>query len=103
MAAKSSNEDLLISFHPTPDYAGIAKAAAGKQFGDLEGGLYTATVGTAEELDAALTEAIQEVSTGRGACIEVLLADESPVSQAKGKGNEMLAKDVKEEKEGTAG
>ena len=90
-----------ISFHPTPDYAGIAKAAAGKRFGNLEVGLYAATVGTVEELETVLAEAVREVSAGRGACVEVLLVDEGPVSQAKKREDEVV-KDAMEEEKGTA-
>ena len=103
LAARSSNEDLFISFHPTADYAGIAKAAAGKRFGKLEGKLYTATVSTADELKTALVEAVKEVSVGRGACVEVVLADESPIGQVKDEDNDVVMKNAREEEAGAAG
>jgi hypothetical protein len=61
--SKVSNEELNISFAPTPDYAGIAKAAAG-------GDLYAATAGTAEELDKVLAEAVKQVLGGTTAVID---------------------------------
>jgi hypothetical protein len=64
--SKVSNEELNISFAPTPDYAGIAKAAAG-------GGLYAASADTVEELDKVLSEAVEQVLNGTPAVIDAHL------------------------------
>jgi hypothetical protein len=61
-----SNEELNISFAPTPDYAGIAKAAAG-------GDLYAAQASSVEELDKVLEEAVKEVLSGKPAVIDAHL------------------------------
>jgi thiamine pyrophosphate-dependent acetolactate synthase large subunit-like protein len=65
-ASKVSNEELNISFAPTPDYAGIAKAAAG-------GNLYAAQAGTVEELERVLKEAVESVNGGVSAVVEARL------------------------------
>lgn len=52
--SKATNEDLNISFAPTPDYAGIAHAASG-------GKAWAGHAGTAEELARVLPEAIRKV------------------------------------------
>lgn len=61
-----SNEELNISFAPTPDYAGIAKAASG-------GKIWAGSAGTAEELDKVLKEAVKEVLGGRSAVVDAHL------------------------------
>lgn len=65
-ASKVSNEELNISFAPTPDYAGIAKAAAG-------GNLWAEHAGTVEELARLLPEAVQSVLNGVGAVLDAHL------------------------------
>lgn len=54
--SKVSNEELNISFDPTPDYSGIAKAAAG-------GDLYAARADLAgpEHLERVIKEAVDAV------------------------------------------
>lgn len=74
--SKVSNEELNISFAPTPDYAGIAKAAAG-------GDLYAASADTAEELDKVLAEAVEKVLSGVPAVIDAHL--EGPQGKYDGK------------------
>lgn len=64
--SQASNEELNISFSPTPDYAGIAKAAAG-------GELWAGRAGTVGELSKLLPEAIQSVLSGKGAVLEAQL------------------------------
>lgn len=64
--SRATNEDLNISFAPTPDYSGIAKAAAG---GELWAGC-AATVG---ELARLLPQAVQSVLNGTGAVLEAQL------------------------------
>lgn len=58
-----TNEELNISFATTPDYAGIAKAAAG-------GRCWTGIANTAVELERALTEAVKVVNSGICAVID---------------------------------
>jgi hypothetical protein len=55
--SKVSNSQLNISFEPTPDYAGIAKAAAG-------GDLWAIRTAKADELARLLPEAIAKVKRG---------------------------------------
>lgn len=64
--SKVSNEELNISFAPTPDYSGIAKAASG-------GEIWAAHASTAEELGKLLPEAIQSVLDGRSAVLDAHL------------------------------
>jgi len=66
LGSKATNEDINISFAPTPDYAGIAKAAAG-------GELYAASAGTADELEKVLSEAVKSVQSGRSAVVDAHL------------------------------
>jgi thiamine pyrophosphate-dependent acetolactate synthase large subunit-like protein len=64
--SKVSNEELNISFAPTPDYSGIAKAAAG-------GEIWAAHAGTADELGKLLPEAIKSVLSGTSAVLDAHL------------------------------
>ncbi|KAJ9161590.1 thiamine diphosphate-binding fold protein [Coniochaeta hoffmannii] len=65
--SKASNEEINISFDPVPDYAGIAKAAAGGQ-------LHTAKVDKAADLEAVLKKAIEEVQAGTPAVLDCKVA-----------------------------
>ncbi|KAH7028903.1 thiamine pyrophosphate enzyme, N-terminal TPP binding domain-containing protein, partial [Microdochium trichocladiopsis] len=58
-----SNEDLNISFSPTPDFAGIARSASGNT-------AYAAVVRTAGDLLRVLPEAVAAVQGGVSAIIE---------------------------------
>ncbi|KAH6693520.1 thiamine pyrophosphate enzyme [Plectosphaerella plurivora] len=62
-ASKASNEEINISFAPSPDYAGIAKAAAG-------GDLFAARVDRLEELEGVLAKAIATVEGGQSAVVD---------------------------------
>lgn len=62
-----SNKELNISFDPTPDYSGIAKAAAG-------GKAWAGVASTVEELNRMLPEAVEHVKGGVSAILEVRLA-----------------------------
>nr|OQO16476.1 hypothetical protein B0A51_13962 [Rachicladosporium sp. CCFEE 5018]OQO24825.1 hypothetical protein B0A51_07638 [Rachicladosporium sp. CCFEE 5018] len=64
--SKATNEDLNISFAPTPDYPGIAKAASG-------GKCWTGVAGTVEELAKLLPEARKAVESGVCAVLEAQL------------------------------
>ncbi|KAH8705204.1 putative thiamine pyrophosphate enzyme [Talaromyces proteolyticus] len=64
--SKVSNEDLNISFVPSPDYPGIAKAAAGGQ-------LWAGRASTVKELSEQLPRAIQSVLSGTSAVLEAQL------------------------------
>ncbi|KAL2270573.1 hypothetical protein VTJ83DRAFT_2757 [Remersonia thermophila] len=63
LGSKASNEEINISFDPSPDYAGIAKAAAG-------GELFAARVDNAADLDRVLSEAIAAVESGQAAVVD---------------------------------
>jgi hypothetical protein len=62
-----------MSLDPSPDYSGIAKAAAGDNFGSLKGGLFAGKVTTTAELKDVLERAVREVQIGRGAVVEIVL------------------------------
>ena len=61
--AEATNEEINISFAPTPDYAGIAKAAGA-------GDIHAFTVTAANELEAVLSEAVAKVQTGQTAVVD---------------------------------
>lgn len=58
-----TNEELNISFAPTPDYAGIAKAASG-------GALFAEKVAHAEDLHDVLSRAVRSVESGVAAVVD---------------------------------
>jgi thiamine pyrophosphate-dependent acetolactate synthase large subunit-like protein len=64
--SKATNEDLNLSFDPSPDYPGIAKAAAG-------GELWAGRASTVKELSEQLPKAIQSVLSGKSAVLEAQL------------------------------
>lgn len=67
IGSRISNRDLNISFDdPSPDYAGIAKAASG-------GRIWTGYADTVGELDGILEKAVETVRKGTGAVIECRL------------------------------
>lgn len=65
-ASKVSNEELNISFAPTPDYGGIARAASG-------GKIWAGFTSKADELDRLLKEAVETVKGGTSAVLEAQL------------------------------
>lgn len=65
--SKLSNEGLNISFSPTPDYSGIAKAATG-------GKAWAGMASSVKDLEMMLPEAICAVQAGNSAILEVRLA-----------------------------
>ncbi|KAH0593504.1 hypothetical protein MHUMG1_08642 [Metarhizium humberi] len=65
--SKLSNEGLNISFSPTPDYSGIAKAATG-------GKAWAGMASSVKDLERMLPEAICAVQAGNSAILEVRLA-----------------------------
>ncbi|KAL5001278.1 hypothetical protein BDV10DRAFT_182517 [Aspergillus recurvatus] len=64
--SKATNEELNISFAPTPDYAGIARAASG-------GHIWAGVAGSVGELGRLLPEAVESVKNGVGAVLEAQL------------------------------
>lgn len=66
MGSKATNEELNISFAPVPDYAGIAKAAAG-------GELFAEKVSNAADLDDVLKRAVDSVLKGTTAVIDAVV------------------------------
>ncbi|KAI9842837.1 MAG: hypothetical protein M1837_006858 [Sclerophora amabilis] len=62
-ASKATNEELNISFAPSPDYSGIAKAAAG-------GNLWAGRAKTVAELQQMIPEAVKAVKGGTSAVID---------------------------------
>ena len=66
LGSKVTNEELNISFAPVPDYAGIAKAAAG-------GHLFAEKVAKASDLEDVLTRAIDSVKNGTTAVIDAVV------------------------------
>ena len=67
--SRATNEELNISFAPSPDYAGIARAAAGGG----ERGLWADRASTVDELTRKLKEAVDAVKMGRGAVLDAQL------------------------------
>jgi len=67
LGSQASNEEINISFDPVPDYAGIAKAAAG-------GDLHAARVDKAADLEKVLKEAISVVQGGQSAVLDCKVA-----------------------------
>lgn len=63
LAHTATNDEINIAFTPTPDYSGIAKAAA---CGDL----FAQRVSKASELDGVLQEAIAAVKGGQSAVLD---------------------------------
>ncbi|KAI9710894.1 MAG: hypothetical protein M1828_002005 [Chrysothrix sp. TS-e1954] len=70
-ASKATNEELNISFAPSPDYAGIARAAGAGGFNGK--GLWAERVYKAEEVDAVIMKAVEMVKGGRAAVVEAQL------------------------------
>jgi hypothetical protein len=66
LGSKATNEELNISLAPTPDYSGIAKAAAGGQ-------LLAEKVSKAEDLDGLLKRAVDSVKNGTSAVIDAVV------------------------------
>lgn len=64
--SRATNEELNISFAPTPDYAGIAKAASG-------GEIWAGRAATVSDLARLLPEAIKTVQNGTAAVLEAQL------------------------------
>lgn len=62
LGSQATNEEINISFDPVPDFAGIAKAAAG-------GDLFAARVEKADMLEDTLKKAIEAVEGGQSAVI----------------------------------
>lgn len=66
LGAQATNEELNISFAPVPDYAGIAKAAAG-------GELFGEKVAKASELEDVLKRAVDAVLKGTTAVVDAVV------------------------------
>ncbi|KAL7810622.1 thiamine diphosphate-binding protein [Trichoderma gracile] len=67
LGSQASNEEINISFDPSPDYAGIAKAAA-------DGDIFAARVSERSELEDVLKRAIAHVENGQSAVVDVKVA-----------------------------
>lgn len=72
-----SNEELNISFAPTPDYSGIAKSAAG-------GHAWAGVIKNGKDLTELLPEAIKAVQGGISAILEVRLNGSWSEDEARG-------------------
>jgi len=66
LGSKATNEELNISFAPVPDYAGIAKAAAG-------GNLFAEKVAKAADLEDVLKRAVDSVLNGTTAVVDAVV------------------------------
>lgn len=67
LGSKATNEEMSLSFAPSPDYAGIAKAAAG-------GELFAEKVASVDKLDDVLKRAVESVKNGVTAVLDVVVA-----------------------------
>ncbi|KAG4258910.1 hypothetical protein FPRO03_13376 [Fusarium proliferatum] len=65
-ASRATNEELNISFAPSPDYAGIAKAAS-------NGVIFGARVADVEEFQSALVGAVESLDRGVSAVLDVAI------------------------------
>lgn len=65
-ASRATNAELNISFEPTPDYPGIAKAAS-------NGELFAARVRTEVELQDAIKGAVEAMTEGNSAVLDVAI------------------------------
>jgi thiamine pyrophosphate-dependent acetolactate synthase large subunit-like protein len=63
-ASRATREELNISFEPSPDYSGIAKAAS-------DGEIFAARVSDAKALEAALKGAVESIQSGVSAVLDV--------------------------------
>lgn len=66
LGSKVTNDELNIAFKPTPDYSGIAKAAAC-------GNLFAEKVTKAEDLSSVLKKAVDSVLNGTTAVIDAVV------------------------------
>lgn len=87
LGSKVSNKEIHISFDPTPDYAGIAVAAAG---GKIWGG----KASSVEELKERLREAVDAVRSGRSAVLDAQLG--GAVGKFGGYGDQEVKGEVKD-------
>jgi hypothetical protein len=68
-AAAATNDEMNISFDPSPNYAAMAAAAAGGP----AAGLFARKVATVEDFTAAIGEAVRAVEEKKGALLEAVL------------------------------
>ncbi|KAL9105940.1 MAG: hypothetical protein Q9227_008964 [Pyrenula ochraceoflavens] len=68
LAANAKNDDINISFQPSPNYAALAAAAA-----EGCGETFARRVKTVKELQEILQDAVSAVKQGRNAVVEVLM------------------------------
>lgn len=66
LGSQATNEELNISFAPTPDYAGIAAAAGG-------GKIWAGRAADIKSLRVVLAEAVEAVKGGTSAVLEAQL------------------------------
>jgi hypothetical protein len=67
LGSKANNRELNISFEPSPDYSGIARAAS-------DGHIHAARVSDPTQLQSVLTEAIEVVRSGTSAVIDAFVS-----------------------------
>jgi thiamine pyrophosphate-dependent acetolactate synthase large subunit-like protein len=67
LGSKATNEEINISFEPSPDYAGIASAAA-------SGDVHAFRVDKASELKRVLEDAVAKVKAGKTAVVDCKVA-----------------------------
>lgn len=66
LGSKVDNRDLNISFDPSPDYSGIARAAS-------DGHIHAARVSDVGKLESVLKEAIDVVRNGTSAVVDAFV------------------------------
>ena len=64
----ATDEDLSMSFEPSPNYARLAEAAAGQS-----GWTKSTQAATVGQMRRGLAEAVIDVQSGRGAFVEALI------------------------------
>ncbi len=66
LGSKVNNRELNISFEPSPDYSGIARAAS-------DGNIHAARVSDIRQLESVLKEAIEVVQNGTSAVVDAFV------------------------------
>ena len=92
VGSKATNEELNISFKPSPDYAGIAVAASG-------GRIWGKRVSEAAEVERVLGEAVERVKGGQGAVVDCVLDAEVEADAASAREGKAVNGDVTEKED----
>ena len=74
MNKTATDEELNISFNPSPNYAALVEAAAGSGSTKVPGGwMKGVRASTVKDLKKELEKAVERVQEGRGVLVEALM------------------------------